>query len=180
MAARHLQRISSVFLRNQTINRKPMPIFQSTRIIDQFCSDKRAIQTKSEPADTKKVAVEVEEVQNNSIKAIDVNQSTSLKYSVTSSMKTSARHDLAMVFTCKVCETRSVKTATRESYDKGVVVAHCDGCNNYHLIADRLGFFGEPGSIEEFLAARGEEVKKGSPDTINLTLDDLAGIRKPQ
>ncbi|KAI3949652.1 hypothetical protein MKW92_005288 [Papaver armeniacum] len=169
MAARHLQRISSVFLRNQTINRKPMPIFQSTRIIDQFCSDKRAIQTKSEPADTKKVAVEVKEEQNNS-----------LKYSVTSSMKTSARHDLAMVFTCKVCETRSVKTATRESYDKGVVVARCDGCNNYHLIADRLGFFGEPGSIEEFLAARGEEVKKGSPDTLNLTLDDLAGIRKPQ
>ncbi|KAI3955108.1 hypothetical protein MKW92_034557 [Papaver armeniacum] len=166
MAARHLQRISSVFLRNQTINRKPMPIFQSTRIIDQFCSDKRAIQTKSEPADTKKVAVEVEEEQNNSIKAIDVDQSTSLKYSVTSSMKTSARHDLAMDFTCKVCETRSVKTAIRESYDKGVVIVRCDGCNNYH----QLRFFGEPGSMDEFLAARGEEFKKGSPDTLNLTL----------
>ncbi|KAI3874453.1 hypothetical protein MKX03_004783 [Papaver bracteatum] len=166
MAARHLQRISSVFLRNQTINRKPMPIFQSTRIIDQFCSDKRAIQTKSEPADTKKVSVEVEEEQNNSIKAIDVDQSTSLKYSVTSSMKTSARRDLAMDFTCKVCETRSVKTVTRESYDKGVVVVRCDGCNYYH----QLRFFGEPGGMDEFLAARGEEFKKGSPDTLNLTL----------
>ncbi|KAI3987293.1 hypothetical protein MKX01_003043 [Papaver californicum] len=179
MAARHLQRISSVFLRNQPINPKPIPFFQSTKIIDQFFSGKRAIQTDSEPADNNKVAVEVEEEQNNSIKTIDVEKSISSKYSVASSLKTSARHDLAMVFTCKVCETRSVKTASRESYDKGVVVARCDGCNNFHLIADRLGIFGEPGSIEEFLAARGEEVKKGSADTLNLTLDDLAGIRMP-
>ena len=80
-----------------------------------------------------------------------------------------------MIFTCKVCETRSVKTVCRESYEKGVVVARCGGCNNLHLIADRLGWFGEPGSIEDFLATRGEEVKKGSVDTLNLTLEDLAG-----
>ncbi|KAF2295703.1 hypothetical protein GH714_033659 [Hevea brasiliensis] len=92
-----------------------------------------------------------------------------------SNLKTSPRHDLAMIFTCKVCETRSVKTVCRESYEKGVVVARCGGCNNLHLIADRLGWFGEPGSIEDFLAARGEEVKKGSVDTLNLTLEDLAG-----
>ena len=90
----------------------------------------------------------------------------------------SARHDLAMIFTCRVCETRSIKTASRESYDNGVVVAHCSGCNNLHLIADRLWWFGEPGSIEDFLAARGEEVKKGSTDTLNLTLEDLAGTGK--
>lgn len=96
-------------------------------------------------------------------------------HSAVSSLKTSSRHDLAMVFTCKVCETRSVKTACRESYEKGVVVARCDGCNNLHLMADRLGWFGEPGSVEDLLAARGEEVKKGSADTINLTLEDLAG-----
>ncbi|KHN00853.1 DNL-type zinc finger protein [Glycine soja] len=83
-----------------------------------------------------------------------------------------------MVFTCKVCETRSIKTVCRESYEKGVVVARCGGCNNLHLIADHLGWFGEPGSIEDFLASRGEEVKRGSVDTLNLTLEDLAG-RKP-
>jgi len=80
-----------------------------------------------------------------------------------------------MFFTCGVCETRSVKTFSSESYDKGVVLARCGGCNNVHLIADRLGWFGEPGSVEDLLAARGEEVMKGSADTLNLTLEDLVG-----
>lgn len=103
------------------------------------------------------------------------NEKSSVSYNATSNFKTSPRHDLAMMFTCKVCETRNMKTMCRESYEKGVVVARCGGCNNLHLIADHLGWFGEPGSIEQFLAARGEEVKKGSVDTLNLTLEDLAG-----
>ncbi|XP_054789692.1 uncharacterized protein LOC129305877 [Prosopis cineraria] len=104
-------------------------------------------------------------------------ESSSVKFSAKSSLKTSSRHDLAMIFTCKVCETRSIKTVCRESYEKGVVVARCGGCNNLHLIADRLGWFGEPGSVEDFLAARGEDVKKGSIDTLNLTLEDIAGTK---
>ncbi|KAL3520734.1 hypothetical protein ACH5RR_018883 [Cinchona calisaya] len=104
----------------------------------------------------------------------DSNEDT-IKHRVTSNLKISTTHDLAMIFTCKVCDTRSVKTVSRVSYEKGVVLARCGGCNNVHLIADRLGWFGEPGSIEDFLAARGEEVKKGSADTLNLTLEDLAG-----
>jgi DNL zinc finger len=85
---------------------------------------------------------------------------------------------MAMIFTCKVCETRSMKTASRESYEKGVVVARCPGCNNFHLIADRLGWFGQPGSVEDFLAAKGEEVKIGSVDTLNFTLEDFTGTAK--
>ncbi|KAL4015502.1 hypothetical protein IC575_023087 [Cucumis melo] len=100
---------------------------------------------------------------------------SSVKYSVLSNLKPSPRHDLAMIFTCKVCETRSIKTVCRESYEKGVVVARCGGCSNLHLIADHLGWFGEPGSVEDFLAARGEEVRKGSLDSLSLTLEDLAG-----
>ncbi|XP_020091369.1 uncharacterized protein LOC109712293 isoform X1 [Ananas comosus] len=100
---------------------------------------------------------------------------SNVRYSAFSNLKSSQRHDLAMIFTCKVCETRSVKTVCRESYEKGVVVARCGGCSNLHLISDRLGWFGEPGSVEDFLAARGEEVKRGSADTLNLTLEDLAG-----
>lgn len=103
------------------------------------------------------------------------NNKTDIKHVINSRLKISERHDRVMIFTCKVCDTRSMKTICRESYDKGVVVARCDGCNNLHLIADRLGWFGEPGSVEEFLAARGEEVKKGSVDTLNLTLEDLTG-----
>ncbi|XP_044953270.1 DNL-type zinc finger protein [Hordeum vulgare subsp. vulgare] len=92
-----------------------------------------------------------------------------------SSLKISPRHDMAMIFTCKVCETRSVKMASRDSYDNGVVVARCGGCNNLHLMADRLGWFGQPGSIEDFLAAQGQDVKKGDTDTFSFTLEDLAG-----
>jgi protein import protein ZIM17 len=44
-------------------------------------------------------------------------------------------------------------------------------------MADRLGWFGEPGSIEDFLADKGEEVKKGATDTLNFTLEDLAGTQ---
>ncbi|KZV24261.1 hypothetical protein F511_01743 [Dorcoceras hygrometricum] len=105
------------------------------------------------------------------------NDKTDIKHVINSKLKISDRHDRVMIFTCKVCDTRSMKTICRESYDKGVVVARCDGCNNLHLIADRLGWFGEPGSVEEFLAARGEAVKKGSVNTLNLTLEDLAGKR---
>jgi len=68
-----------------------------------------------------------------------------------------------------------MKMASRDSYENGVVVARCGSCNNLHLIADRLGWFGEPGSIEDFLAGKGEEVKKGSTDTLNFSLDDLVG-----
>ncbi|KAL1212563.1 hypothetical protein V5N11_036134 [Cardamine amara subsp. amara] len=92
-----------------------------------------------------------------------------------SQLKINPRHDLMMVYTCKVCDTRSMKMASRESYEKGVVVVRCGGCDNLHLIADRRGWFGEPGSIEDFLAARGEEFKRGSMDSLNLTLEDLAG-----
>lgn len=90
-------------------------------------------------------------------------------------LKTSPRHDLCMVFTCKVCSTRSVKTVSRESYEKGVVVARCGGCDNLHLLADHLGMFGDKFSVEDFLTARGEEVKNGATDTLNLTIEDLAG-----
>lgn len=68
-----------------------------------------------------------------------------------------------------------MKMASRESYENGVVVARCGGCNNLHLMADRLGWFGQPGSIEDFLAEQGEEVKKGPTDTLSFTLEDLAG-----
>lgn len=102
---------------------------------------------------------------------------SSVKYTAFSNLKTSKRHDLAMIFTCKVCERRSVKTVCRESYEKGIVVVRCGGCDNLHLIADHLGWFGKPGTVEDLLAARGEEVKKGSVDSLNLTVEDLAGLK---
>ncbi|RVW27542.1 DNL-type zinc finger protein [Vitis vinifera] len=150
---------------------------------DQFY--RRGLGTQVEPtnyANEDEEKCEAGSLNLNSDSADDVSQvksddNSAVKYTAMSNLKTSSRHDLAMIFTCKVCETRSVKTACRESYERGVVVVRCDGCSNLHLIADRLGWFGEPGSIEDFLDARGEEVKKGSADTLNLTLEDLAGMK---
>uniref|UniRef100_A0A0D6R655 DNL-type domain-containing protein n=1 Tax=Araucaria cunninghamii TaxID=56994 RepID=A0A0D6R655_ARACU len=102
-------------------------------------------------------------------------ESKSVEFNSVSNMKVSERHNLAMVYTCKVCETRSVKTMSRESYEKGIVIVRCGGCNNLHLIADRLGWFGEPSSVEDFLCARGEEIRRGVQDSYELTLEDLAG-----
>ncbi|XP_050386229.1 uncharacterized protein LOC126802623 [Argentina anserina] len=99
-----------------------------------------------------------------------------IKINAEYNLKLSPRHDLCIVFTCSVCETRTMKTASRESYEKGVVVARCSGCSNYHLMADNLGLFGEKCTVEDFLAARGEKVKKGHSDTLNLTMEDFAGM----
>ena len=37
-----------------------------------------------------------------------------------------------------------------------MVIIQCPGCQARHLIADRLGWFGKMGSVEDFLAEHGE------------------------
>lgn len=196
MAVRMLQlqrRLLSLLVRNQTqppttLLKEPSRQFlpSANALFSRLELHKREFQTQTNPTSHADDDLENNEVgclkpdcdSSNVLSNINASDTSAVKYSAISNLKTSPRHNLAMIFTCNVCETRSVKTASRESYEKGVVVARCGGCNNLHLIADHLGLFGKPGSIEDFLAARGEEVKKGSIDTINLTLEDLAG-RKP-
>ena len=96
-----------------------------------------------------------------------------------SGMKISERHNLVMVYTCNVCQTRSAKTMSRQTYEKGVVIVRCFTCKNLHLIADRLGWFGEPGSVEDFLKQKGVEVRKGSEESYEFSAEDLAGWSPP-
>lgn len=66
-------------------------------------------------------------------------------------------------FTCRVCNTRSHRTMSRQAYQRGVVLVECPGCQNRHLIADHLGWFegGQTGTtVETILQARGEQIRR--------------------
>jgi mitochondrial protein import protein ZIM17 len=62
---------------------------------------------------------------------------------------------MAIVFTCTKCDTRSAKTFSRHSYEKGIVLIRCPGCKKLHLIADHLGWFGDNFKIEDLAAEIG-------------------------
>lgn len=84
---------------------------------------------------------------------------------------------LLLGYTCKSCSRRAYKAISKQAYTKGIVVVHCRGCQNKHLIADHLGWFsvhkdtdGKPaGSIEAILAKKGEAVKS------NLRIEHAPG-----
>ncbi|KAL5069463.1 hypothetical protein RYX36_020350 [Vicia faba] len=191
-ALARILRLQRRFVPTQSLHYDRYPIVQASSwhssintILNRYGLLKRGVSTQTNPskhacedvenneADTLKSSVNSDNVTT----SVSITENSAIKFSANSNLKTSSRHDLAMIFTCKVCETRSIKTVCRESYEKGVVVARCGGCNNLHLIADHLGWFGEPGSIEDFLATRGEEVRRGSVDTLNLTLEGIAGTQ---
>jgi len=98
---------------------------------------------------------------------------------------------LAIVFTCTVCDTRSVKQFTEHSYRNGVVIVQCPGCQNRHLIADNLGFFQDGGwNIEDMNLSENENslsaemgdhknVRVVTNDNVmELSVEDLYGAEK--
>ena len=60
----------------------------------------------------------------------------------------------------------------------GVVLVDCPGCQARHLVADRKGWFGDKGSVEDFLAEHGEAVRRrggAGEDALEITAEELAG-----
>ena len=86
---------------------------------------------------------------------------------------------LAIIYTCKVCNTRGAKKFTEQAYRNGLVMIRCPGCQNLHLIADRLGVFDDsPGGwdIQKYLESIGETVKSvTNDDVLEITMADIIG-----
>lgn len=86
---------------------------------------------------------------------------------------------MILMYTCKVCDTRSARKISKQSYEKGVVVVRCAGCSSLHLIADHLGIFENPGwDINKFLLEKeGQGVKYvNEENVIELNMEDVVGV----
>jgi hypothetical protein len=66
------------------------------------------------------------------------------------------------------------------AYREGVVIVRCPGCDNLHLIADRLGWFEDGGVDVQQLMEKGSSFQSNidGGQSVQLTPADLAVLAK--
>ena len=77
-------------------------------------------------------------------------------------VKPSSNRQLAILYTCNVCNTRSAKKFTERAYNHGVVLVRCPNCESLHLIADRLGYFSDDDELHDGDSSDGSDGSDGS------------------
>jgi hypothetical protein len=99
---------------------------------------------------------------------------------------------MILMFTCTVCDTRSARKISKRAYNEGIVMVRCAGCNNRHLIADRMGVFedsipnshggakvGQGWDIQKYLQKEmGVQSKYVTDENVfELTMQDILGAK---
>ena len=73
----------------------------------------------------------------------------------------------AIIYTCGVCEKKQGRTFSKDAYTKGVVILRCEGCLNFHLIADNLGWFeDEAVNIEDIMNREDKQIQRVITDEV--------------
>ena len=81
----------------------------------------------------------------------------------------------ALMFTCRVCETRTARRISKQGYHPGSVLVRCPGCLGLHLIADHLGYFSDDAvDAEDLLRERGEAATRSDSSVYELSRNDAA------
>ena len=66
-----------------------------------------------------------------------------------------------IMYTWNVCQHRQMRTFTKGAYHHGVVIVRWEKWENFHLIADNLGWFrDEKVNIEDLLKEKGNQITK--------------------
>lgn len=112
---------------------------------------------KSKKAEKRKPAQETKSEQTHDDDKYDENAGSG-SGGISGSREEEQEEAYALAVTCKVCECRTIKYISKKEYHHGVVIVTCLSCVSKHLIADRLGCFGDERNIEQIMHQQGEQV----------------------